>query len=170
MNTFSAIFEKLYANRRTDIRTRRSHGATAHNKSHVDGITAKTCPVFKTLIPQACFGFKYNVMYTAVAGQRPRSKQRVRPLICNRRINKRSFLDNGSVNTPTTTGELLKAVFSVGSAQRLYNEDPRTAELSWKSSSGVDSWQLPIEGTNKSSARAAVTRWTERGKLKNLHC
>jgi hypothetical protein len=32
------------------------------------------------------------------------------------------------VNTPTTIEELLKAVFSVGSATRLYNEDPRLAE------------------------------------------
>jgi hypothetical protein len=29
----------------------------------------------------------------------------------------------------TTIGKLLKAVFSVGSAPRLYNEDPRPAEL-----------------------------------------
>jgi hypothetical protein len=46
----------------------------------------------------------------------------------NRRINKRPFLGNGSVNTPITIDELLKPVFSVGSVRRLYNEDPRPAE------------------------------------------
>jgi hypothetical protein len=40
---------------------------------------------------------------------------------------KRSFLGNGSVNTPTTIEELLKVVYSVGSSPRLYNEDPRPA-------------------------------------------
>jgi hypothetical protein len=30
---------------------------------------------------------------------------------------------------PTTIEELLKAVFSVGFIPRLYNEDPRSAEL-----------------------------------------
>jgi hypothetical protein len=50
-------------------------------------------------------------------------KKRARPSIYNRRINKRSFLGNRSVNT---IEERLKAVFSVGSAPRLYNEDPRT--------------------------------------------
>jgi hypothetical protein len=36
----------------------------------------------------------------------------------------------------------------------------------------VDSWewQLAVEGIGKSSARPAVTRGPERGKLKNLHC
>jgi hypothetical protein len=35
----------------------------------------------------------------------------------------------------------------------------------------VDSWQLSIaiEGIDKSTARAAVTRGSERGKLKNVH-
>jgi hypothetical protein len=32
------------------------------------------------------------------------------------------------VNTPTTIEELLKAVFSVGSVPKLYNEDSRPAE------------------------------------------
>jgi hypothetical protein len=44
-------------------------------------------------------------------------------------INKRPFLGNGSVNTPTTKEEVLKAVFSVVSVPRLYIEDPRPAEL-----------------------------------------
>jgi hypothetical protein len=62
-----------------------------------------------------------------VARQSPRNKQRVQPLLCNRLINKRPFIGNASVNTPTIE-ELLKAVFSVGSAPRLYNEDPKAAE------------------------------------------
>jgi hypothetical protein len=40
----------------------------------------------------------------------------------------RPFLGNGSVNTPTTIEDLLKAVFSVGSAPRLYKGDPGPAE------------------------------------------
>jgi hypothetical protein len=48
-------------------------------------------------------------------------------LLFNRRINKRPFLGNVSVNTPTIIEKLLEAVFSVGSP-RLYNEDPRSAE------------------------------------------
>jgi hypothetical protein len=67
------------------------------------------------------------VAYTTVAGHRPRKKQRVRPLLCKRRINRRPFLGNGSVNTPTIE-KLLKAVFSVGSASRVYNEDTGPAE------------------------------------------
>jgi hypothetical protein len=78
----------------------------------------------------------------------------------------------------------LKAVFSVGSAPMLYNEDPRPTALmteSWGLS--VESWalqwrlrrdgatvELTVEGNDKSSAWAAVTRGPERVKLKNLHC
>jgi hypothetical protein len=43
-------------------------------------------------------------------------------------MNKRPFLGNGSVNTHTIE-KLLKAVFSIWSASRLYKEDPRPAEL-----------------------------------------
>jgi hypothetical protein len=39
------------------------------------------------------------VAYRPVARQRPRNKQRVLPLLCSRRINKRPFLSNGSVST-----------------------------------------------------------------------
>jgi hypothetical protein len=39
------------------------------------------------------------VVYRVVARQRPRNKKRVQPLLCNRRINKRPILSNGSVNT-----------------------------------------------------------------------
>jgi hypothetical protein len=49
-------------------------------------------------------------------------------LLCNRRINKGPFLGNGSVKRPTTTEELFKSAFSIESAQRLHNEDPRPAE------------------------------------------
>jgi hypothetical protein len=49
-------------------------------------------------------------------------------LLCNRRISKLPFPGNGSVNTPTTIEELLKAVFPVVSAPRIYNENPRVAE------------------------------------------
>jgi hypothetical protein len=41
----------------------------------------------------------YNVAYEPVTRQRPRNKQRVQPLLCNRQINKRPFLSNGLVNT-----------------------------------------------------------------------
>jgi hypothetical protein len=47
----------------------------------------------------------------------------------NNEYDVRPFLSNGSLNTPTTTEELLKAVFSVGSAPMLYNEDPRPTAL-----------------------------------------
>jgi hypothetical protein len=79
---------------------------------------------------------------------------KINPLLCNRRISKRPFLGNGSVDTPTTIEDLLKAVISVRSAPRLYNVDHRPAELiiereSWESAvqfrSGhleVSSWQL----------------------------
>lgn len=50
------------------------------------------------------------------------------PLLCSRIINKRPFLGNGSVNTPITIEKLLKAVFSVESALRIYNEEPMPAE------------------------------------------
>jgi hypothetical protein len=41
----------------------------------------------------------YTVVYTPVAGQRPRNRQGVQPLLFNRRMNKHSFLGNGSINT-----------------------------------------------------------------------
>jgi hypothetical protein len=47
---------------------------------------------------------------------------------------------------------------TVGSASRLYNEDPRPAER--MISERVDSLQLMIEGTDKSSAWVAVTKRT----------
>lgn len=50
-------------------------------------------------------------------------------MLCNTRINKRTFLGNGSVNTPTTLNELLKVLFAVGSVPNLHNEDPRPAVL-----------------------------------------
>jgi hypothetical protein len=50
------------------------------------------------------------------------------PLLCNRQINKRPFLDNGFVNTPMIIEELLKAEFSLWSAPKLYNGDPRPVE------------------------------------------
>jgi hypothetical protein len=80
-------------------------------------------------VPKHPVNIDHTVAYRPVARQRPRNKERVQPLLCNRRINKRLFLGNGSVNTPTTIEDLLKAVFSVGSAPRLYNKDPRTAEV-----------------------------------------
>jgi hypothetical protein len=87
----------------------------------------------------------------AIARQKLRNK-RVQQLLCDRRINKRPFIDNGSINTPTIE-ELLKAVFSVGSASRLYNEDP-----------------MPAEGIDKISARATGQEGAERGNLKNFNC
>jgi hypothetical protein len=69
------------------------------------------------------------VAYKPVARQKPRNEQRVQPLLCNRRINTRPLLGNGSVNTPTTIEDVLKAVFSVGSSPRLYNVNPRPTEL-----------------------------------------
>jgi hypothetical protein len=82
----------------------------------------------------------------------------------------------------------LERVFSVGSALRLHNEDPRPAELIIES---AENRQLKITETakltgltvqsssaretekltaDKSSAQAAVTRGHERWKLNNLHC
>jgi tRNA U34 5-carboxymethylaminomethyl modifying enzyme MnmG/GidA len=72
--------------------------------------------------------FNYSVAYRAVAGQRPRKKQRAWPLLCNRRMKTRPFIGNGSLNSPTTLEELFKEVFSVGSVPRLYNEEPRSAQ------------------------------------------
>jgi hypothetical protein len=53
---------------------------------------------------------------------------------------KRPFLGISLVNTPTKIEELLKAVFSVGSAARLYNEDPRPAERMIERELIVGSW------------------------------
>jgi hypothetical protein len=50
-------------------------------------------------------------------------------LLFNRRINKRPFLSNGSVDTPVTIENLLKAVFFVEPAPKICNEDPRPAAL-----------------------------------------
>jgi hypothetical protein len=38
------------------------------------------------------------------------------------------LLGNGSIDKPTTIEKLFKAVFSLGSTPRLYNEDPKPAE------------------------------------------
>jgi hypothetical protein len=55
---------------------------------------------------------------------------------------------------PIATTELLVVVFSVGSTQGLYNEDPRPAGEVREFSYGIlDRQEEP-----------------ERGKLKNLHC
>jgi hypothetical protein len=73
-------------------------------------------------------------------------------LPCNRRINKQSFLGNGSINTPRTIEELLKAVFSVRSAQRLYNEDLRLAER-------ITERELSVGSRELTSAREAEKEW-----------
>jgi hypothetical protein len=58
---------------------------------------------------------KIIVAYRPVAREKPRNKQRVQPLLCNRRINK-TFLGNGSVNSSrgnkhaSTTIELLSEI------------------------------------------------------------
>jgi hypothetical protein len=60
---------------------------------------------------------------------------------------------NGSINTSTTIAELLKPVFSVGVAPRLYNEDPRPAELITKRELRIGS------SVQFSSAWEAVKSW-----------
>jgi hypothetical protein len=45
------------------------------------------------------FSSQNIVTYRPAAEQRPRNGQRVYPLLYNRRINKRPFISNGSVNT-----------------------------------------------------------------------
>jgi hypothetical protein len=77
---------------------------------------------------------------------------------------------SAATNAQETIEELLEVTFSVGSAPRLYNEDPKSAEGIIEKRWQRDIWQLAIEGVDKSSARAAMTRGSERGKLKNLHC
>jgi hypothetical protein len=85
--------------------------------------------------------FLDTAAYRLVARQRPRDKQGVQPLLCNRQINKRPFLNNDLVNTfindiqaiarqPSiiTMEKLLEAMFCVGSFDSLYSEDPRPAE------------------------------------------
>jgi hypothetical protein len=62
--------------------------------------------------------------------------------MCNRRINKRPFIGNGPVKTPTTIEELFREMFSVESAPRLYNEDPRPAERISEKRWQLNSWQL----------------------------
>jgi hypothetical protein len=50
-------------------------------------------------IPSTLYLNSFNIMaYRPVAGQRPLNKQRVQPLLCSRRMNKRPFLSNDSVN------------------------------------------------------------------------
>jgi hypothetical protein len=43
-------------------------------------------------------------------------------VVCNKGINKRPSISNGSLNKPTKMQELLKAVFSLESGPRLCNE------------------------------------------------
>jgi hypothetical protein len=92
--------------------------------------------------------------YRPVAGQGPRSEQR---------DNGCSLVTAGKHNSiraiarqlpVTTIDKRLRAVFSVGSAPRLYNEGPRPSVELKEFSCGIFVGQ---EGT-------------EREKLKNLHC
>jgi hypothetical protein len=87
---------------------------------------------------------KYTLAYRPVSRQRPRNKHRVQPLLCHRRINELPFLGNGSVNLTITIEKLLEAVFSVGSTQSLYNEDPRPTKGITEKQLAVDSWQLSV--------------------------
>jgi hypothetical protein len=64
---------------------------------------------------------KHIVEYRPTARQRLRNKRRLHPLLCNRLINKRPFIGNGSVNTPTRIEEMLSAdFFSAECASKLY--------------------------------------------------
>jgi hypothetical protein len=80
------------------------------------------------------------------------------------------------VDTPITRWKLLEAVFSVGPAPRLYNEDPRPPEriierqLRVVSSVELGKGGQEVLTADKSSARAAVIKGSESGKLKNLYC
>jgi hypothetical protein len=65
--------------------------------------------------------------------------------MCNRRINRRSFLCNGLENMYTTTEQLLKEAFSVGSGPRLYNEDPRPAENKSRVTTGSNTSTVALQ-------------------------
>jgi hypothetical protein len=84
--------------------------------------------------------FENTVAYRRVTRQRPRNKQRVQELLCNRRINKRPFLSNGSVKTfpRKRTRNNRRTVFSIWSASRSYKEGNwgNPVQLS------VESWAL----------------------------
>jgi hypothetical protein len=58
--------------------------------------------------------------------KRPRNKQRVQPLLCNRRINKRRFLSSGSETGSRGnkhSRNIRRTEFSMWSAPRSYLED-----------------------------------------------
>jgi hypothetical protein len=95
------------------------------------------------------------VAYRPVARQGPRNKQwdsgRCFVTVCTHVNNIRAIAKQQPI---TTIEELLKAAFSVGSAPRPYNEDPRPAEGDWEFSYGIFAGQQRLQ----------------RGKLKNLYC
>jgi hypothetical protein len=62
-----------------------------------------------------------TVAYRPVSWHRPRNKQREQPLLHNRRINKRPFLSNGSVNEHVRNNR--RMVFSMWSVQGGYKEE-----------------------------------------------
>jgi hypothetical protein len=112
-----------------------------------------------------------------VAGQRPRNRL-VQPLLCNRRINKRPFMRNGSVNAFRGTNAHATV------EERCFRCDPRrgvikkgigatSSVVGWRFRRALQ-WRLKEMALwfrwQLSSAREAVTRGPERGKLKNLHC
>jgi hypothetical protein len=60
----------------------------------------------------------------------------------------------------TTIAKLLEAVFSVGSTPKLYNEDPRPAELNW------DSWESAVEFRSyQLRDQCSVESWPVKRKL-----
>jgi hypothetical protein len=92
-----------------------------------------------TLANSSCL---HTVAYRPFARQRPRSKQWVQLLICNKQINKGPFLNFGLVNmfprkrhpgyrwatVHNNNRKIVGVMFSVESAPRLYSEDPRPDE------------------------------------------
>jgi hypothetical protein len=99
-----------------------------------------------------------NVMWRAdpLLGQRPRNKQRDNSC-CFVTAGKHVNDIRATARQPpiSTIEEMLGAVFTVGSAPELYNEELRPAQLEFREfSCGILAGQ---EGS-------------ERGKLKNLHC
>jgi hypothetical protein len=124
-----------------------------HTNTQTDGRDLWSTPLRWAQLP-------YTVAY------RPVTKQwlyKQRPFLGNsRNTHERSsrtmglcdpFLSNGSVNTPTKIGVLLKTVFSIRSVQSAYTE-----EFNWESA---------VEF--RSSKWVVVASWPLQGKLKRRH-
>jgi hypothetical protein len=104
------------------------------------------------------------VEYRPVTGQRPRKGLRVQPLLCNRRINKHSFLGNGSINMfPWQRIRMqhsrycwtisMETVFSIWFVPKCYKQ----GQLSWNSQPSIEA------GSNTSTVVLRVVWGDEKG-------